>query len=196
MTEKPNFVETIESKMAIVGKWMENIATKQEVNEIPREILINVLEHCGANFKGLDKEARERLKGYSEKEKGPGVRAVWGDEFVDGYKTWTKEFINEYESTAGNKELPELKPSGRKNSGMVQFLFDLTSYASGEYSFETFKTYTEGRVKNGKAWAEDRKDDRIRVQVPTSDEPILLSSVPPEFVTKAWQRISAKKQSN
>jgi antirestriction protein len=193
MTEKPSFVETMESKVAIVGKWMENIVTKQEVNEIPREILVDVLEHCGANFEGLDKEARECLKGYSEKEKGPGVRAVWGDEFVDGYKSWTKEFIDEYESNLDNKKLPELKPSGRKNSGMIQFLFDLTSFASGECSFETFKTYTEGRVKNGQAWAEDRKDDRIRVKVPTSTELILLSSVPPEFPTKAWEWLSTKK---
>lgn len=79
-----------------------------------------------------------------------------------------------------NKKNPE-KSTHRKNSGMIQFLNDLTSFASGEYDFEKFKTYTEGRVNNGKAWAEGRKNERIRINVPTSSEPILLSSVPPEF---------------
>ena len=75
---------------------------------------------------------------------------------------------------------------------MIQFLFDLTSFASGEYNFETYKKITETRVKNGKAWAEGRKEDRTRANTPNSDKPILISSIPTEFPNKAWGWISSK----
>jgi len=172
--------DTTEQKQAMVDSWIKGISGKQEVGEMNTKVLREVLTSYGANFENLNEESKESLKGYSEKERGMGVRAVWGDEIVDNYKQWTKEFIENYESKTGII-LPELKPSGRKNSGMIQFLFDLTSYASGEYDFETYKTYTEGRVKNGVAWSEGRKNERIRVSVPTSNEPILLSSIPKEF---------------
>jgi len=167
-------------KHALVSDWVKNISEKQIVEEMDVGVLKEVLTSYGANFENLSGENKESLRGYSEKERGMGVRAVWGDEIVDDYKEWTKEFIKKYELETGIV-LPELKSSGRKNSGMIQFLFDLTSYASGECNFETYKTYTEGRVKNGVAWSEGRRNERIRVSVPTSSEPILLSSIPKEF---------------
>lgn len=193
MTEKPNFVESIESKVAIVDKWIKNIGEQQKVGEIPVGILRDVLTHFGADFENLSEEDRKSLKGYSEKDKGPGVRAVWGDDFVNGYKDWTKDFIEKYESDPSKKRLPELKPSGRKNSGMMQFLFELTALASGEMSIESFKEYTEARVNNGKLWAEDRSNERVRIKVPTAEEPILLSSFPLEFPENAWNWMCARK---
>ena len=91
------------------------------------------------------------------------------------------------------KRLPELKPSGGKNSGMMQFLFELTALASGEMPVKSFEEYTESRVKNGKLWSENRSNERVRVKVPTSEEPILLSSYPPEFPEKAWNWMRARK---
>lgn len=193
MTEKPNFIESIESKAVIVGKWIKNMGETQKVGEIPVGILRDVLTHYGADFVNLSEEAKESLRGYSEKEKVVGVRAVWGNEFVNEYKEWNKSFIDEYESDSRNKRLPELKPSGRKNSGMTQFLFELTALASGEMPSKTFKEYTEARVTNGKLWAENRSEERTRIKVPTADEPILLSSFPPEFPEKAWGWICARK---
>lgn len=193
MTENLDFAESIESKIAMTTDWIKYVSERQEVREIPRGVLRDTLEYFGANFEGLSEEAKESLRSYSEKERGLGVRAVWGDEFVNGYKDWTKNFIGEYESNPKNRRLPELKPSGRKDSGMIQFLFDLTSFASGEYSIETFKTYVEGRVRNGLLWSENRGNERVRIKVPTSTEPILLSSIPREFPVKVWGWISAKK---
>lgn len=193
MTEKPNFVESIESKTAIVGKWIKNIGEQQKVGEIPVGILRDVLTQFGADFENLSEEDKKSLRGYSEKEKGPGVRAVWGDDFVNGYKEWTKDFIEKYESDPNKKRLPELKPSGRKNSGIMQFLFELTTLASGEISMESFKEYTEARVNNGKLWAEDRSSERVRIKVPTADEPILLSSFPPELPGEVWNWMCARK---
>jgi hypothetical protein len=184
---------TFEQKQITIGGWIESFSLKQEVKEFSPRILREVLTSHGANFENLSDEAKESLKGYSEKERGMGIRAVWGDDVVDSYKEWTKEYIKGYEAKTGII-LPELKPSGRKNSGMIQFFNDLTSLASGECNFDTFRTYTEGRVKNGVAWSEGRKGDRIRVSVPTSSEPILLSSIPKEFPIAAWEWISKKKQ--
>lgn len=147
------------------------------------------MESYGANFENLDEEGRESLRGYSEKERGLGVKQVWGEEKKKNYKSWIKEYIENYDELHKEAQLPILgekeglpyPKSGRKNSGMIQFLYELTSFASGETSFDGFKTYMEARVNNGMAWAEGRKRDRIRVKVPTADEPILLGSIPKEF---------------
>jgi len=189
--------ETIEQKIAITSEWIKNISENQEVREIPREILQSTLEYFGANFQDLSKEARESLSGYSEKERVLGTRSVWGNEVLDNYKSWVKKYIVEYDKTHNiklpilgeKKDLPYPK-SGRKNSGMIQFLYELTSFASGETSFDDFKTYMEARIRNGAAFAEGRKKDRIKVKVPTSSDPIYLGSIPQEFPIKAWEWIT------
>jgi hypothetical protein len=175
MEENLVLTETIEQKEAMVVDWVSDISEKQEVGLMETEILKDVLAHYGADFEHLTEEDRESLRGYSEKKAGPGVRAVWGDNMVDAYKNWTNDFVAEYEKNSNNRRLPELKPSGRKNSGMIQFLFEITAFASGEISEETFKKYTEARVMNGKLWSEHRGDERQRIKVPTNEEPILLS---------------------
>jgi hypothetical protein len=185
--------ETIEQKVAMVSDWVKNISEKQEVGHIDAKILRDVLKNYGADFEHLKEEDKESLRGYSEKKAGPGVRAVWGNEIVDDYKSWIKNFISEYEENPNNRRLPELKPSGRKDSGMIQFLFEMTAFASGEISLETFKKYTEARVINGKLWSEHKGDERQRVKVPTNEEPILLSSFPPEFPIKALEWFRDRK---
>ena len=191
--EKPKFVESIEAKTAIVEKWLENIGEKQKVGEISTVMLREVLTHFGADFENLTEEDRKSLRGYTEKEKGPIVRKVWGDEFVNDFKEWTKIFIENYESDSNHRRLPELKPSGRKNSGMIQFLFELTAFSIGEIDQKTYREYTEARVVNGKLWSENRGDERIRLETPAGEKPMLVSSIPPEFVNQAWSWIKNRK---
>lgn len=197
MGEIPINTESIEQKREIVSSWIKNISQNQEVGEISKNTLKDVFESFGANF-DISQEEKESLKGYSEKQKAQGMHAVWGDKFNE-YKNWVEEYIVSYESETG-KKLPALdkqkdsqssKPgSGRKNSGMIQFLGELTSYAAGEVDFSIFKSYVEARAKNGLAWEEDRKEDRLRIEVPTSEKPIRPSSFPPEFPTKALEFLS------
>ena len=197
MTEILINTESIEQKREVVNDWVKNLSEKQEVVELSKDVLKNVLESFGGNFEISEKE-KASLRGYSEKEKAMGMHAVWGEKFGE-YKNWVKKYIIDYETETG-KELPTLgkqkdskfekAPSGRKNSGMIQFLGELTSYAAGETSFDTFKLYVETRSKNGLAWEEDRKDDRIRITVPTSEKPIRPSSFPPQFPIKALEFLS------
>jgi hypothetical protein len=188
--------ETIEQKVAMVSDWVKNISEKQEVGCIDAEILRDVFKIYKADFKHLTEEERKSLSGYSEAERSLGVKQVWGKEKIKNYKSWVQKYIKEYDEIheiklpiLGEKEGQPYPESGRKNSGMIQFLYELTSFASGETSFDDFKKYMEARVSNGVAWAEERKKDRVRVKVPTSENPILLSSVPKEFPIKAWEWI-------
>lgn len=171
---------------AIVNEWINKFSQEGIVDQLDPKILKPVMEYCGANFEiGEDALALHGLREYSNAAKAESMRAVWGEKY-DQYKNWTKEYIAKYESSTGDT-LPELKPSGVKNSGMVQFFGELTSYAAGQIDFTTLKIYQEARAKNGKLWAEDRKDERTKIIVPTSKEPILPSSFPPGFPLDAWK---------
>lgn len=189
MAERLINSESIEQKREQVDEWIKKISEEQKVgDEISQELLREILESYGAHFENVDNEGKESLKGYSENERGLGVKQVWGEEKIKNYKSWIKEYIVSYDEShevllpiLGEKEGKPYPESGRKNSGMIQFLYELTSFASGETSFDDFKTYMEARVNNGVAWAEGRKKDRVRVKVPTADEPILLGSIPKEF---------------
>jgi hypothetical protein len=186
MMEKPINFDVIEQKREVVFDWVKNISEKQKVKEISRKFLKDVLEDCGANF-DIGEEEKKSLKGYSEKQRAKGMNAVWGEKYKE-YKDWINEYydFNEYKKRTG-KELPKLKPSGRTNSGMIQFLGELTSYAGEETNFDTFKLYIETRAINGLAWEENRKEDRVRISVPTSKKPIRPSSFPSEFPLKAFE---------
>lgn len=188
--------ELIEQKKEMVGEWIGKFSSEQKVGEIPVGVLREVLESYGANFENLSDDARKSLSEYSEHDRGFGVRSVWGNDFVNDYKKKVGDYIEEYETKTGI-ELPFLinkknldKSTKRKNSGMIQFLFDVTSFASGEYSFKKFKTYIEGRINNGFCWEEGRKEDRIKINIPTDEHPEgeykLLSSFPRGFSDKAW----------
>jgi len=197
MAERLVNSEVIEQKRAVVDEWISGMSERQEVGEIKLELLREVLKSYGAHFKNVDNEGKKSLRGYSENERGLGVKQVWGEEKVKNYKSWIKEYIALYDETHKAAQLPVLgekeglpyPESGRKNSGMIQFLYELTSYAAGETNFDDFKTYMEARVNNGVAWAEGRKKDRVRVKVPTADEPILLGSIPKEFPVAAMNWI-------
>jgi len=182
-------------EQAMVFDWVANISEKQEVGEMPREILKEVEKSFGANFE-IGEVAKESLKGYSEKQVFEGMKEVWGEKYEE-YKKWINEdFIPNYEKQIG-KELPALVkqkdstsltlPSGRKDSGMKQFLIVLTRKAAGTISDEDFKSDIETRIKNGVAWSEGRKDDRVRIKVPTAEKPILIGSFPKEFPVKAFE---------
>lgn len=191
MAERIMDSEIIEQKQAIVDGWIRGMSERQEVGEMSQDLLREVLESYGANFENLDNEGRESLRGYSEQERGKGVRQVWGNEFVNSYKEWAKGYLTEYELKTGvewprliNKEHPE-ESSFRKASGINQFLFELTSSAAKEITPSNFKNYMETRIKNGVAWVEGRKKERISVGLPNTKEPKKLGSIPKEFPVAA-----------
>lgn len=203
MAERLVNSENIEQKQAAVDEWIRDISEIQEVGEMKQDLLREVLKSYGAHFENVNDEGRESLRGYSEDERGTGVKQVWEKERVKSYKLWIKEYIALYDEShevklpiLGEKEGQPYPESGRKNSGMIQFLYELTSYAAEGTSFDDFKKYMEARVNNGVAWAEGRKKDRIRVKVPTAEEPILLGSIPKEFPIAAmdWIKSSVKNK--
>lgn len=183
MTEEFRSVKEFKSEF---NEWINLLSREGKVEDIDHLVVKAVLEECGANF--LPKEKLLVLGEYTNKSKRPDLDIIWGKNRVDRFKEWTLDFIDSYEKSNG-KALPALKPSGHKNSGMLQFFGELTAFAAGILPFETFKEYTEARRLNGKLWQEGRKDERIRIKVSTSDKPILLSSFPPEFPVEAWKKI-------
>jgi hypothetical protein len=187
MTEKGETVET----QVIVEEWIGAISTEGKVGEINPSLLREALEGSGANFEPTPELVA--LASYTNKAKRPGLNSVWGEERVEEYKSWAKAYVEEYEAKSG-KPLPELKPSGSKTSGMIQFFGELTAFASGKTNFSDYKTYTEARALNGRLWQEGKKDERVRVKVPTSKSPILLSSFPPGFPVAAWEKIKSWKR--
>lgn len=182
--------KTGEEVKSVFSKWIEDISKIGKVNDIDHLVVKAVLEESSANFPPKEKLAS--LGEYTNASKRSGLDIVWGENRVNEYKKWTLEYVKSYEEVTG-KLLPKLKPSGSKNSGMIQFFGELTAFASGVMSFETFREYTEARALNGKMWEKDRKDERITIKVPTSVEPILLSSFPPGFPSKAWEKIQTLK---
>jgi len=187
MTEEKE-THSIEEKRSHVDSWINKLVESAKMEKIDPSTIREVLESHGAEF-AISPEAEASLARYTNKARAEGMKAVWGEKF-DEYKLWTKEYVQQYEENPENTPLPALKRSGRKNSGMIQFFGQLTSFASGQLSLEDFKHYTETRISNGRCWAEGRKEDRVRVKVPTNEKPILLSSIPPEFPKSAYEKIS------
>lgn len=175
-----------EEQISIVDAWINNFSETGKVKEIDPDVLKGVLSYFGAELE-LDEESLKPLSQYTNKAKRPGLNNVWGKEKVDEFWSWIDQYITEYESQTG-KLLPKLT-SGQNFSGMRAFIGELTALAAGQMSMEDYKKYTEARIFNGHCWQEDRKNERIRIEVPTKDEPILLSSYPPEFPKAAWEHI-------
>lgn len=123
--------------------------------------------------------ARKSLGKYTNKGKADGLREVWGERF-EQVKRFIEAFIADYEVRT-DITLPVLKPSGVKFSGMRAYFGEVTAYAYGAMRWADFKRYSEARWHNGAMWEQGRKDERVRVSVPTSSKPILLSSFPPDF---------------
>lgn len=184
MRKDGNERRPIEEAIAAVDQWIDLICGGV-VERIDRQVLKEVLEACGARF---EKEASRSLRKYTEKGKAPGMKLVWGERFEE-YKKWVGEYIKVFEASPAHRELPKLLPSGRKNSGMIQFFGELTAFAAGSLSFANFKKFTQARAENGLLWQLGRSRERIRIKVPTAKEPILLSSFPPGFPRDAWDKI-------
>jgi hypothetical protein len=184
---------TIEEKTTTIDLWFTNVNKSgwEKMPEIDRLLLKDVLQAYGANFENA--EELRLLKQYTNKAKRPGLDAVWGKEFVDDFWTFIGNYINDYEDKKG-KPLPALKKSRKKFSGFRQFFGELTAFAAGQITDEQYYEYTRSRLFNGKMWQEDRREERMRVQVPTVKDPILLSSVPPEFPVAAWEFIKNIKE--
>ena len=191
MTEKLRKID-IEEKRAVVVEWITKFAETDEIREIEVEALKKTLSSCGADFE-QNPETLMLLGEYTNKAKRPGLDAVWGNETIDGFWHQIGLFIEGHEIETGI-ELPKLKKSGHKFSGMRQFFGEITAFAAGQLDFETFKKYSEARIMNGRKWQEGKKDERIRVAVPTKDKPILLSSYPSEYPRFAIDTIFAKSK--
>lgn len=181
---------SVEQKIGIVKEWISTLSEEGKLEQIDRMLLKDVLGAFGANFE-VSEEAKTSLGEYTNKAKASGMEQVWGLKY-DEYIKFTAEFIRSHEESRGTS-LPALEKSGVKNSGMIQFLGEITAYAAGSLDFESLKLFLEARIFNGKAWADGRKEDRVRVKVPTAEKPILLSSIPPEFPKAAWERIKGWK---
>lgn len=179
---------SLEEKIAAVDKWIDLICGGV-VESIDRRLLREVFETYGAEF---EQEAGWSLRRYTQKDKAPGMRLVWGERFAE-YKKWVKEYIKSFEASPANRELPKLLPSGRKNSGMIQFFGELTAFAAGAMSLERFKKLTQARAENGLLWQLGKGGERIRLKVPTAKEPILLPSFPPGFPRACWGKIKSWK---
>ncbi len=197
MNETIKPAESIEQEKEKVREWIGKFSLEQKVGEISSDVVREVLESYGANFENLSDEAKKSLSKYSEKGKAEGVKSVWGENFLSDYKQWVNEFIESYEKTGNilpfvhKKNEDPLALKARKNAGMLQFLYELTSFASGGYNFEKYKTYTEIRVGNGNAFEKGEKEKRKKIVTPTSDgKEILIGSYPPEFAVKAWEWIT------
>jgi hypothetical protein len=178
MMEKSKEMDKGEKKTIVVD-WIAKFEKTGEIGEIDVAILKEVFIHCGADFE-KSPETLALLGEYTNKAKRPGLDTVWGKESVDGFWKQIDTFIEKHENATGI-DLPKLKKSGHKFSGMRQFFGEITALAAGQLSPETFKKYSEARLLNGRKWQEGKKDERTRVTVPTKERPILLSSYPPEY---------------
>lgn len=224
MQERQINVETIEQKQAMIGAWINDISEKQEVKEIPANDLKEVLQSYGASFENLNEIDKRNLSMYAEKKRVGALEAVWGQKFND-YKNWVQEYIGDYEKRTG-KELPKMKnvtslkntervASGRKDSGMIHFLGDLTGYASGNLGFDGFKLLLQTRAENGAIrelpkekregketqyieWDREIDEEKGALTVdprfhpkteeliPVDKQVVRPASFPPEFPTKAF----------
>ena len=195
---------TVEEETAVVDGWTDQLSETGEVGDLDRGLLRRVLEAHGANLE-IGESERNSLGRYSNKGKASGMRAVWGERF-QGYKKWTKEYIDEYEAQAG-KKLPALAKSGRKNSGMLQFLGELTAYAAlvdETFPMSQLRVRTAARVFNGRVREQGNvaKEARFHIMVKSynliedkdgrkRELPFAPAGFPPEFPKAAWEYLKS-----
>lgn len=179
MTE-PYRERPFEEKLALVGGWIETIASEDRVDEIESGLLREVLVEFGANLE--ERPELESLSKYSNKAKRPGLDAVWGRTRVDEYSHWVQQYVLDYEQKTG-KPLPVLEGTDVKTSGMKQFLGELTAFAMSKMTFEDYKRLTEDRARKGRLWQQRDPNEPIK--------PSAHSSFPPEFPQLAWVKIKS-----
>jgi hypothetical protein len=199
----------VEEKISVVDGWIETISSTETVEYINTLLLSEVLEYCGANFfDGGKKERRDELRTlieYSNKRRAPGMRAVWGKNY-DEYRDWTEEYVRKYEDET-DRSLPLIRQKDKdtgevkiyKNSGMLQFIGELTAYADGRMGFRLLKDNLETRARNGRLRQQGRKEELKTIdmderkikdgKVVIEPKEIKPSSFPPGFPSVAWEKI-------
>ena len=188
MTEQDTVPESAEARSAAVESWVKVLTAEGKVGPISQELMAASLSDLEANFEPRPELAF--LAEYTNKAKRPGMDAVWGLDRVNEFKAWAADYAERYEAEHG-VNLPALEKKGSKTSGMLQFFGEITAFAAGKLAPADLKRFLETRSFNGKMWLEGRKDERVRIQVPTVKEPILPSSFPPGFPAAAWEKISS-----
>ncbi len=179
---------TPEQSYETFNKWLQDLTVEGKVGDIEPSVVRFVLEGMGANFE-ISESERESLGKYSNKGKREGLNAVWGTDKIDTFKSWViGEYIPYIEKAAG-RDLHTLYDKKTdtyddvKHSGMMQFLGELTAYASEQMDFDKYKRITENRYSKGKHW---QYGDREEKYVPSKN-----SSFPVDFPRKAIDRLSA-----
>lgn len=182
----------LEGWMTRVDQWIGDLSREGRCGDLDAAVLKGVLESFGARYEGLYAAAESALRGYSNRESEPGMRAVWGEGRRVAYSRWCEEWADRFEAQAGNRGLPRLERTGIRTAGMRQFFHEITALAGGYMTAADFKLFIETRLGNGKLWQEGRKDERIKVVTPTSGgEPIRIGSIPPGFIEDAWEWLKA-----
>lgn len=209
MTEK-EATENIEKDIDHFDGWINRLVERGWPERLDRGVLRRVFEAHGANF-DIEPEEKETLQEtkYTNTSRAKGMQAVWGEKYSE-FVGWTKEYARQAEES-GSK-LPKLKKIGRKNSGMIGLLGELTSYAAGDdesYRQGTFLIRVTERALNGRFRQEfglKKKEHRLHLVVPGYNEikyeftgqegdmregelPFAPSGFPPEFPSAAWKHI-------
>ncbi|HTK03849.1 MAG TPA: hypothetical protein VL401_03750 [Alphaproteobacteria bacterium] len=177
-----------------VGEWFGDMEKTGEVRKIDQVTLNITFDSLGGSLE-IKEEEEKSLKEYTNKASKEGMIAIWGESRMKDFNNFCKSWIVNFENTDGNKELPKLDQSGKKNSGMKQFFHEVTAYAYGIMDEETFGLFTETRIENGKLWQEGKKDQREKLETPSSKgEKILISSIPPGFIPDFWNWLKTSKK--
>lgn len=190
--------ERIEQTRAVddwIGKLKAELTTSEEgltissvdIPEIDTMLLRGVFESYGAEF-NPEKENYKKLSQPTNKFRRPGMNAVWGEEFMDNYNSWTAAWANAYEETG--RRLPKLDKSGNRTSGMRHFLGELTALAGGQLAFDEFKAHFEARIVNGSTYARGLGKSPTDILPEGKQFP---GSIPPHFTESAWEVIKSRE---
>ncbi|HLD92491.1 MAG TPA: hypothetical protein VI795_03810 [Patescibacteria group bacterium] len=183
MTEQ----ETLRDDLIQMDNWFSEMDRNHSVGEIDGLVLDRVLDHLGATLE-IDRQEEASLKRYSNAASRKGMNAVWKEKRYDSFVSFCRDWIKNYEDKEGNKTLPKLTKSGRKNAGMKEFFHQFTAFTYGVLSEEEFKRFTEVRLNNGKLWQDGKKEQREKVKTPISEgKKVLIGSIPPGFVVDFWK---------
>lgn len=202
----------IDERFAVVDEWVKRFSETRLAPEIDRGVLREVLTECGANF-DISPELLAKLhrKHYTNFTRSAAMKAVWGERYGE-FRRWTTSYIAGYEERTG-KVLPALKESGRKNSAMIGFLGELTSYVAGNdetYPFGVFFMRISIGALNGFVREQlglTSKECRFHLVVPGYNDieykfkgedeqkegslPFAPSGFPQEFPASAWKKIKS-----
>jgi hypothetical protein len=182
-----------EQTISAVKLWVDRFAQTGEVGEIDPAQVREVLAICGAKVEGLSEKAIKHLNGYSNADRGLGMTEVWGKDRKKEFKDWIKEQIEYYETEKGI-ELPATGKEQIKYFGMIGFMEDLTSFATGAWAPEYYKEVSHARWENGRIVrdGERKKTPRLEITLPDGKE-LAPASYQPDFPTRAFEKILSWK---